>query len=283
MNLSKFIGATPGYIGYNDEGVSFAEKVLKARKEAEEKGTPLPIIILDEIEKAHPKAYTLLMQILEEGTLESGKGVLVNFKGMDVYMTSNIAQRQINEARAAGITGDEDLKEIVNGELKKVFPPEFINRIGDIVIFKNLERGHIAKILDLYYQDLSKSTQEQDGYSLTVTDDLKEHILNEGYSAEFGARKAREVADQILHTALMEKRIELILNDELAKSGKMTADWKAVETTNGQKEWQVIFDYTADPESTPSAQPPEPKVETIPTMQPPPNPYTPPKNIQMME
>ena len=183
--ISRLIGAPPGYVGY-EEGGQLSEKVRRR---------PYSVILLDEVEKAHPDIFNMLLQVLDDGFLTDSLGRKVNFENTVIIMTSNIGARQVKDfGRGLGFetasqkaqTSDIE-KGVIEKELKKTFSPEFLNRVDDIVIFNALEKKDIRKIVDIELKKLV-SRIEKLGYQINITDDAKDFIAEKGFDIKYGAR-----------------------------------------------------------------------------------------------
>ncbi len=209
FNVSRLVGAPPGYVGY-EEGGLMTEKVRRR---------PYSVILLDEIEKAHPDVFNLLLQVLDEGHLTDSLGHKVDFKNTILIMTSNVGTRQLKDFgkgvgfSAGAVQGDinnEYSRGILQKALNKSFSPEFINRIDDIVIFDQLDKESINKIIDIDLSDFYKRISTL-GYSLEVTAEAKDFIAEKGYDAQFGARPLKRA----IQTYLEDEIAELILSGSL--------------------------------------------------------------------
>jgi len=200
--VSRLIGAPPGYIGYDDSG-QLTEKVRRR---------PFSVILLDEIEKAHPEVFNLLLQIFEDGHLTDSYGRQVDFKNTILIMTSNIGARQITMHAPMGFTtGSQEqsyakMKETVLGELKKTFNPEFMNRIDEVIVFHPLSKEHMRKIVDLMLQRLQVQLNEK-RITLMMSDDAKEFIIDKGYDPQFGARPLRRAIQRYVEDLLAEEML----------------------------------------------------------------------------
>jgi ATP-dependent Clp protease ATP-binding subunit ClpC len=214
-STSRLVGSPPGYVGY-DEGGQLTEKIRRK---------PYSVILLDEIEKAHPDVFNILLQVLEDGRLTDSKGRTVDFRNTIVIMTSNIGAESLKRNKYVGFNVQDsnqdykDMKGKVLEELKKAFRPEFINRVDEIIVFHALEKEHLVKIVDLLLNTLFKRLGEQN-IELELTDRAKEKIVEEGNDPEYGARPLRRA---------IQKNIEDLLSEELLKG----------TVTNGKK---VIID-----------------------------------------
>jgi len=203
--VSRLIGAPPGYVGY-EEGGQLTEKIRRR---------PYSIVLLDEIEKAHPDVFHLLLQVLDDGLLTDSFGRKVDFKNAIVIMTSNIGSRQLKDfgqgvgfATAAKQAASSDhARSVIENALKKSFAPEFLNRIDDVVIFDSLEREDIHKIIDIELSHLYERIKGL-GYQIVVTDKAKDFICEKGWDAQFGARPLKRAIQKYIEDALAEEIIK---------------------------------------------------------------------------
>ena len=196
--VARLIGAPPGYIGH-DEGGQLTESVRRK---------PYSVVLFDEIEKAHPDVFNILLQLLDDGRLTDSKGRTVNFKNTVVIMTSNIASQFILDSRMSGLGGDQhDMKEQVMGELKNYFKPEFLNRIDDIVFFNALTPGQVHQIVDIQLNSLGRRLYRQN-ITLDMTPEAKEHLGNLGYDPVYGARPLRRVMRKYIENPLATQLIQ---------------------------------------------------------------------------
>lgn len=206
-STAKLIGSPPGYVGYDDGG-HLTELVRKK---------PYSVILFDEIEKAHPDVFNIMLQILDDGRLTDAKGRYINFKNTVIIMTSNVGASMITTTSKLGFSTSSDeskdkyekLKETVTEEMKKAFRPEFLNRIDETIVFSHLSKEEIRQIVDLMLKDLFKRLAERD-LSVEVTDEVKDHLAKDGYSEAYGARPLRR---------LIQRKIEDMLAEEIL-SGK---------------------------------------------------------------
>ncbi len=209
-STAKLIGSPPGYVGYDDGG-NLTEQIRKK---------PYSVVLFDEIEKAHPDVFNIMLQILDDGRLTDSKGRHINFKNTIIIMTSNVGASMITNTSKLGFsTSDDDskdryekLKETVTEEMKKAFRPEFLNRIDETIVFAHLTKEEIRQIVDLMLKDLFKRLSERD-LSVEVTDEVKDHLADAGYSEAYGARPLRR---------LIQRKIEDMLAEEIL-SGKYQA------------------------------------------------------------
>ena len=202
--VSKLVGSPPGYVGYN-EGGQLTEAVRRK---------PYTVLLFDEIEKAHPDVFNMLLQILEDGRLTDSKGRVVDFKNTLIIMTSNIGSKVIEKgANTLGFdfaTEDPNesqynrLKSLVNEELKQYFRPEFLNRLDEIIVFRQLTKDEVKEIAEILLKDIFKRLTKQ-GISLKVTDKFKDRLIEEGYNPSYGARPLRRAIMRLLEDSLAEE------------------------------------------------------------------------------
>ncbi|MBO5235692.1 MAG: ATP-dependent Clp protease ATP-binding subunit [Spirochaetaceae bacterium] len=203
-NSSRLVGAPPGYIGY-EEGGLLTEKVRKK---------PYSVILLDEIEKAHPDIFNLLLQVLEEGELADNLGHVINFRNTVIIMTSNAGIREITSRNRLGFssTGDnnpsyEDIKSAALAELKKILSPELLNRIDDTIVFNSLSKTQVSKILDIQLDEL-KERLENKNITLTIKSGARKYLIENGYDSSFGARPMRRIIQKEIEDQLSLRLIE---------------------------------------------------------------------------
>jgi ATP-dependent Clp protease ATP-binding subunit ClpC len=217
FTVSRLIGAPPGYVGY-EEGGQLTERVRRK---------PYSVILLDEIEKAHPDIYNILLQVLDDGQLTDGLGRKVDFKNSMIIMTSNIGVRQLKDfgegvgfaTAAKAQTTDENNKAVIEKALKRTFSPEFLNRIDDIVIFNSLTKENIFEIIDILMKGVMKRLANL-GFSLELTPDAKNFIADKGYEQQFGARPLHRAIQKYLEDPLAEE----ILNMNVKAGDVLEAD-----------------------------------------------------------
>ena len=204
FSVSRLVGAPPGYVGY-EEGGQLTEKVRRR---------PYAVVLLDEIEKAHPDVFNLLLQVLDEGRLTDSLGRKVDFKNTIIIMTSNIGSRELKDfGRGVGFTppksqSDQDhAKSVIEKALKKAFAPEFINRIDDVVIFNNLVKDDIHKIIDIELKGLYDRVESL-GYKLELSDEAKDFIATKGYDIQYGARPLKRAIQKYLEDEMAEVIIQ---------------------------------------------------------------------------
>jgi ATP-dependent Clp protease ATP-binding subunit ClpC len=217
---SRLVGSPPGYVGY-EEGGQLTEKVRRK---------PYSVILFDEIEKAHPDVFNILLQVLEDGRLTDSKGRTVDFRNTILIMTSNVGADTLKRNKYLGFNvqdeGQEykDMKSKVMDELKKAFRPEFLNRIDEIIVFHSLEKKHLKEIVTLMVDQLTKRLKEQD-IDLELTEAAKEKIAEEGYDPEYGARPLRRA---------IQKQIEDRLSEELLKGTIEKGHKIIIDVENGE-------------------------------------------------
>jgi ATP-dependent Clp protease ATP-binding subunit ClpC len=237
-NVSRLIGAPPGYIGY-EEGGQLTEKIRRR---------PYSVVLLDEIEKAHPDVWNMLLQIMEEGRLTDSFGRTVDFKNTILIMTTNAGAEEITNKAVFGLhrrdeqSSYEKMKETLKMALERHFRPEFLNRLDDVIVFRSLTRQDLQTIVDIELKKVVKRLEEK-GLSLVLTPEAREHLIDKGYSPEFGARPLRRAIEHLLEDPLSE---DLLRG---AFQGKTSISVRVVEA-DGEKKF--AFDSTdgsaAEPE-----------------------------------
>jgi ATP-dependent Clp protease ATP-binding subunit ClpC len=235
FSISRLVGAPPGYVGY-EEGGQLTEKVRRK---------PYSIVLLDEIEKAHPDVFNLLLQALDDGHMTDGLGRKIDFKNTILIMTSNIGARQLADFGAGVGFGtsareaqkEEAAKSVVQNALRKAFSPEFLNRIDDMIMFRSLTREDIHKIIDLELAKLYGRINDL-GYDIKITDSAKDFIVDKGYDEKFGARPLKRAIQKLIEDPLAEE----IVKSNLKEGDKIKIDYKAgaedltVKITKGKQE-----------------------------------------------
>ncbi|ARF18869.1 ATP-dependent Clp protease ATP-binding subunit [Sporosarcina sp. P3] len=214
-STSRLVGSPPGYVGY-DEGGQLTEKVRRK---------PYSVVLLDEIEKAHPDVFNILLQVLEDGRLTDSKGRTVDFRNTVIIMTSNVGATELKKNRYVGFNiqdGEsdyDDMKEKMLAELKKAFRPEFLNRVDDMIVFHSLEKEQLREIVSLMSEELAKRLAEQD-IELVLTESAKDKITDEGYDPEYGARPLRRALQKHVEDRLSEE----LLEGKVLMGGKVIVD-----------------------------------------------------------
>ena len=227
-SVSKLVGSPPGYVGY-DEGGQLTEKVRRK---------PYSVILFDEIEKAHPDVFNILLQILDDGRLTDAKGRTVNFKNTVIIMTSNVGASTIKKQRTLGFTSDstdeeksqyEKMKENVLDELKKTFRPEFLNRIDEIIVFHSLNKEQTRQIVSLMVKNLQKRLEKME-IKIEMDDKAKDLLAKEGFNPVYGARPLQREIRRKVEDRLSEE----LLKGSIKKSDtvKITADQKDLIFSN---------------------------------------------------
>ncbi|MCH9031268.1 MAG: ATP-dependent Clp protease ATP-binding subunit [candidate division Zixibacteria bacterium] len=200
FSVSRLTGAPPGYVGY-EEGGQLTEKVRRK---------PYSVVLLDEIEKAHPEVFNILLQLLDDGQLTDSFGRKVDFKNTVVIMTSNIGTREISQSKTVGFESPENITEYskvkkrVTEEMKKLFNPELLNRIDESIIFHNLELSHIKQIVDILLEDVAKRLADR-GISFNLNDDAKNFLAKKGFNPAYGARPLKRAIQKYLENPLSEE------------------------------------------------------------------------------
>ncbi len=213
FSVSRLVGAPPGYVGY-DEGGQLTEKVRRK---------PFSVVLLDEIEKAHPDVFNILLQVLDDGILTDGSGRRIDFRNTVIIMTSNIGARGIRNAsggigfsQSAEAFDYKAMKATVETALKNVFNPEFLNRIDDVIVFHSLEKSHIHQIIDLLSEELLTRAQSL-GITIDLQDSAKNFLVDQGYDAKLGARPLKRALQQYLEDPLA----EIILGQGLGEGDRI--------------------------------------------------------------
>jgi ATP-dependent Clp protease ATP-binding subunit ClpC len=210
--VSRLVGAPPGYVGY-EEGGELTEAVRRK---------PYSIILLDEIEKAHPDVYNILLQLLDDGVLTDNFGRRVDFKNTIIIMTSNAGSRKLKEfGTGIGFSLSTDNKQkdnndVINKELKKIFSPEFLNRIDETVMFNSLTKENIGNIVDVEIK-LTIGRLKEIGYEISISDSLKDYLFEKGYDQDFGARPLKRAIQRNIE----DKITDAIINEEIQVGDKV--------------------------------------------------------------
>ena len=215
--ISRLVGAPPGYVGY-EEGGQLTEKVRRK---------PYSVILLDEVEKAHPDVFNMLLQVLDDGCLTDSLGRKIDFRNTIIIMTSNIGARQLKDfgqgvgfgTAAKKSQEDAHQKGVIENALKKAFAPEFLNRIDDVIVFNALEREDIHKIIDIELAKLFKRIKDI-GYHLNLTDEAKDYIAEKGFDKQYGARPLKRAIQKYIEDALAEE----IVNSKLKEGDSIYID-----------------------------------------------------------
>ncbi|WP_026966846.1 ATP-dependent Clp protease ATP-binding subunit [Algoriphagus terrigena] len=223
FSVSRLVGAPPGYVGY-EEGGQLTEKVRRK---------PYSVVLLDEIEKAHPDVFNILLQVLDDGILTDGLGRRVDFRNTIIIMTSNIGVRDLkdfgagigfaNKAKTEGI--DDVMKSTIQSALKKAFSPEFLNRLDDVVVFNSLSKEHIFKIIDISLGKLFRRITDL-GYKIELTEKAKDFLAEKGYDQQYGARPLNRAIQKYLEDAIAEE----ILKGDLSEGDVIIADYSGEGT-----------------------------------------------------
>ena len=215
--ISRLVGAPPGYVGY-EEGGQLTEKVRRK---------PYSVVLLDEVEKAHPDVFNMMLQVLDDGFLTDSLGRKIDFRNTIIIMTSNIGARQLKDfgqgvgfgTAAKKAQADTHQKSVIENALKKAFAPEFLNRIDDVVVFNSLEREDIHKIIDIELNKLYKRIMEI-GYHLNLSDKAKDYIADKGFDKQYGARPLKRAIQKYIEDALAEE----IVNSKLEEGDSIFMD-----------------------------------------------------------
>jgi ATP-dependent Clp protease ATP-binding subunit ClpC len=220
FNVSRLAGAPPGYVGH-DEGGQLTEKVRRK---------PYSVVLFDEIEKAHPEIFNVMLQILEDGRLTDSLGRVVDFRNTVVIMTSNLGAREIGTIKTLGFKSGEDeisfesMKSKIHTELKKSFNPEFLNRIDDIIIFHPLEKSHIEKIVDIQLSDVQQRLHDKN-IVLELEPSARDFLIEKGYDKTYGARQMKRTIQRYVEDAVAEELLR----------GHVKEGQKVILTSGGDK------------------------------------------------
>jgi len=220
--VTRLIGAPPGYVGH-EEGGQLTEKVRRK---------PYSVVLLDEIEKAHPEVFNLLLQVLDDGQLTDSLGRKVNFKNTIIIMTSNTGSRQLKDfgtgvgfnTKSKEESKNDDAKGVIEKQLKKTFSPEFLNRIDDVITFNSLSKEDISKIIDIEIEKLVERVKLLE-YNLVLTENAKEHIAEKGYEPEYGARPLKRAIQKFIEDPITEE----IIASNPEKGSILTLDYNKEE------------------------------------------------------
>ena len=231
FNVSRLIGAPPGYVGF-EEGGQLSERVRRK---------PYCVVLLDEIEKAHPDVFNLLLQVMDEGRLTDSNGRTVSFRNTIVIMTSNVGSRELDEYgsglgfNTAGKNISNNRKSVLEKAVKKAFPPEFINRVDDQVFFNPLNKEDIEKIIDIEIKGLKKRVKEA-GYDLHITAAAKRFVADEGYDPSYGARPLKRAIQRYIEDPVSEH----IITERMMSGGKSSSHHKIRVSLTKDKENTLI-------------------------------------------
>ncbi len=215
--ISRLIGSPPGYVGY-EEGGQLTEKV---------RTRPYSVILLDEVEKAHPDIFNMMLQVLDDGFLTDSLGRKINFQNTIIIMTSNIGARQVKDfGRGLGFEtasqkaqSSEIEKGVIEKELKKTFSPEFLNRIDDIIVFNSLEKKDIRKIVDIELVKLIHRIEEL-GYAIEISDKAKDFIAEKGFDSKYGARPLNRAIQKHIEDLIAEN----VVNNSIKEGDRLLLD-----------------------------------------------------------
>ncbi|UCG27387.1 MAG: ATP-dependent Clp protease ATP-binding subunit, partial [Bacteroidales bacterium] len=243
FSVSRLVGAPPGYVGY-EEGGQLTEKVRRK---------PYAVVLLDEIEKAHPEVFHILLQVLDEGQLTDSLGRRVDFRNTIVIMTSNIGTRQLKDfgqgigfdTQAKDQTRDAHAKSVIQKALKQTFAPEFLNRIDDVVIFNSLSRAHIHKIIDIELRGLYERINTL-GYQIKLSPAAKDFIAEKGYDIQFGARPLKRAIQKYLEDPMAEVIIKSSLKEGDTISVGFNKKKEEITIKTGKSEGKELPENTSE-------------------------------------
>jgi ATP-dependent Clp protease ATP-binding subunit ClpC len=252
-NVSRLIGAPPGYVGY-EEGGQLTEKIRRR---------PYAVVLLDEIEKAHPDVYNMLLQIMEEGRLTDSFGRNVDFKNTIIIMTTNAGAESTSTSNIFGFDRGRDdaasyetMKERLKVSIEKYFRPEFLNRLDDVIVFHALNRDNLKQIVDI---ELSKvrSRLADRGLELVLTDEAKEYLIAKGYNPDYGARPLRRAIENMIENPLAEEMLRGSFQGKdkvqvLVEGDDDNKKLKFVATNKAEEESQALVAVGGETGSSPS-------------------------------
>ena len=215
--ISRLVGAPPGYVGY-EEGGQLTEKVRRK---------PYAVILLDEVEKAHPDVFNMMLQVLDDGFLTDSLGRRIDFRNTIIIMTSNIGARQLKDfgqgvgfgTTARKSQEDTHQKTVIENALKKAFAPEFLNRIDDVIVFNPLEKEHIHQIIEIELKKLFERIKDI-GYHLSLSDKARDYIAEKGFDKQYGARPLKRAIQKYIEDVLAEE----IVNSKLTEGDSISMD-----------------------------------------------------------
>lgn len=216
FTVSRLVGAPPGYVGY-EEGGQLTEKVRRH---------PYSVVLLDEIEKAHPDVFNLLLQVMDEGRLTDSLGRRIDFKNTILIMTSNVGSRQLKDFGGgvgfnAGTISKDQAQGVISKALNRAFSPEFLNRVDDIIMFDQLDKDAIFKIIDIELKEFYDRIEKL-GFHLDLSDEAKEFIASKGYDKNFGARPLKRAIQKYLEDELAELMLKLNAEGHIGGTIKVT-------------------------------------------------------------
>ena len=218
-SISRLIGSPPGYVGF-EEGGQLSEKIRR---------NPYSVVLFDEIEKAHPDVFNILLQVLDDGHITDSQGRKIDFKNTIIVMTSNAGAQNILSPRHLGFASSDDvekdyrdMKDKIMDEIRQMFRPEFLNRLDEIIIFRQLNKDNMGKIIDLMLTDILKRATTEMGITFSVSDSARQLLINEGYDPKYGARPLRRV----LQTRVEDKLAEEMLSGKISPGDRVKIDTK---------------------------------------------------------
>ncbi|MBO7364914.1 MAG: AAA family ATPase, partial [Lachnospiraceae bacterium] len=219
-SVARLIGASPGYVGY-DEGGQLTEAVRRK---------PYSVVLFDEVEKAHPDVFNVLLQVLDDGRITDSQGRTVDFKNTILIMTSNIGSQYLLDGIREDGTIREDAEEMVMADLRAHFRPEFLNRLDEIILFRPLTKENISQIVDLMLADVNRRLADRE-LSIRLTDEAKDYIVARGYDPVYGARPLKRYLQKYVETAAA----RIIVSGEISEG-----DTIVVDVENGKLKASVL-------------------------------------------
>ena len=213
-SVSKMVGSPPGYVGY-DEGGQLSEKVRR---------NPYSVILFDEIEKAHPDVFNILLQVLDDGHITDAQGRRIDFKNTIIIMTSNAGASRIVAPKVLGFAAKDNaetdyriMKDNVMDEVRRIFKPEFLNRIDETIVFHQLDRNHMHEIVEILLKGIRKRTETQMDLRLVMTEEAKEFLIDKGYDPKYGARPLKRA----IQTEMEDRLAEALLNGDVREGDEV--------------------------------------------------------------
>jgi ATP-dependent Clp protease ATP-binding subunit ClpC len=233
-NVSRLIGAPPGYVGY-EEGGQLTERIRRR---------PYSVILLDEIEKAHPDVFNMLLQIMEEGHLTDSFGRRIDFRNTILILTTNIGSEMIRSKGGFGFgkrdesATYEKMKDMLNKEVERYFRPEFLNRLDDTIVFKSLSRNDLVAIVDMELRKVRERLASEHDLELELKDDAREFLIDKGYNPDFGARPLRRAIEQYVEDPISEE----ILRGSYKDKAKIIVSVKTETNQEGEESKHLYFE-----------------------------------------
>ena len=245
-NVSRLIGAPPGYVGY-EEGGQLTERIRRR---------PYAVVLLDEIEKAHPDVFNMLLQIMEEGHLTDSFGRKVDFRNCVLILTTNIGAEMIRNKGGFGFGKRDEqasydkMKEMLHKEVERYFRPEFLNRLDDIIVFKSLTREDLDSVVDFELRKLRQRLQSEHHLELVLTEEARNFLIDKGYNPDFGARPLRRAIEQHVEDPISEE----ILRGGYKGKSRIMVSVKTETGPEGEENKHLYFQGDGEPMTPPQLQ-----------------------------